>query len=551
MSATTTRLTALLAAVALVVSMPAAAAWAIEPPVVAEGPPPGDPEPAPDRPMRQVSDCVQTLALPGSDFREMPAGSQMMDMPAAWKESTGVGVVVGIIDTGVAAQPRLPHLMPGGDYVMGRGGDGLSDCDGHGTVVASLIGASPAGAPLPPKPAGALPPPEPPAPESSPPAAAGPAGPEPSVTPPPAPTTTSSSTAPAPVPPQRLESAAANAPAWGPAPQAPVIDKPLAPPVQEGLDALVGIAPDATLISIRQSAQTFGFAEPLAGENPQEIRRAGDINTLARSVVHMANLGAKVINISVMSCVPVGKPLDQTALGEAVRYAAVERDAVIITAAGNAGSEGCTGQNPDPFVGGPDPLGWDSVKTIATPAWFTDYVLAVSATDSFGVPLTGQSASLHGPWVGLAAPGTEIVGLSTSGELINASIDQDKVRPIAGSSFAAAYVSGTAALVRAKFPNLSAHQVIHRLQATAHPPPSGRDTVIGYGVVDPVAALTWDVEPGELLPPAAHKPLHVEPAPPAPDARPRVGAAVAAALAVVLIGLTSWAMTVKRRRGRL
>lgn len=547
MSATTTRLTALLAVAALVVSMPAAAAWAIEPPVVADGPPPGDPEPAPDRPMRQVSDCVQTLALPGSDFREMPPGSQMLDLPAAWAESTGVGVVVGIIDTGVAAQPRLPHLMPGGDYVMGRGGDGLSDCDGHGTVVASLIGASPAGAPLPPKPTGARPPGEPPAPEASPPA--GPAAPEPPA--PPSAPNTPSPAAPAPVPSRRFEPPAANAPAWGPAPEAPLIEKPLAPPAPEGLDALVGIAPDATLISIRQSAQTFGFAEPLAGENPQEIRRAGDINTLARAVVHMANLGAKVINISVMSCVPVGKPLDQTALGEAVRYAAVERDAVIITAAGNAGTEGCTGQNPDPVVGGPDPLGWDSVKTIATPAWFTDYVLAVSATDAFGVPLTGQAASLHGPWVGLAAPGTEIVGLSTSGQLINASIDQDKVRPISGSSFAAAYVSGTAALVRAKFPNLSAHQVIHRLQATAHPPPSGRDTVIGYGVVDPVAALTWDVDPGELLPPAAHKPLHVEPPPPAPDARPRSGAAIAAALAVVVLGLTSWVMTVKRRRGRL
>jgi membrane-anchored mycosin MYCP len=110
--------------------------------------------------------------------------------------------------------------------------------------------------------------------------------------------------------------------------------------------------------------------------------------------------------------------------------------------------------------------------------------------------LTGEAASLHGPWVGLAAPGTDIVGLSTSGQVINGSIDNDAVKPIAGSSFAAAFVSGVAALVRAKYPELSAHQVIRRLQATAHPPAGGRDSVVGYGVVDPVAALTWDVPRG-------------------------------------------------------
>ena len=70
--------------------------------------------------MKQVAGCVQTAVLPGSNFAELPPALQMLDMPAAWKESTGAGVVVGIIDTGVAPQPRLPHLVAGGDYVMGR-----------------------------------------------------------------------------------------------------------------------------------------------------------------------------------------------------------------------------------------------------------------------------------------------------------------------------------------------------------------------------------------------------------------------------------------------
>jgi membrane-anchored mycosin MYCP len=190
------------------------------------------------------------------------------------------------------------------------------------------------------------------------------------------------------------------------------------------------------------------------------------------------------------------------------------------------------------------------VQTIATPGWFGDYVLTVSATDNTGVPLTGQSASLHGPWVSLAAPGADIVGLSTSGQIVNGSVDNDKLKPIAGSSFASAFVAGAAALVRAKFPDLSAHQVIRRLEATAHPPAAGRDTVVGYGVVDPVAALTWDVPPGDWLAPGVQMPLHPAAAPPRPDARPRWGAAAVAGAASVVVAAVIWAATATRRRGR-
>ena len=42
--------------------------------------------------------------------------------------------------------------------------------------------------------------------------------------------------------------------------------------------------------------------------------------------MHAANLGARVINISLVSCIPVTKPADQDVLG-AARYAAVDRDA--------------------------------------------------------------------------------------------------------------------------------------------------------------------------------------------------------------------------------
>ncbi|MBT8228435.1 MAG: type VII secretion-associated serine protease, partial [Dactylosporangium sp.] len=59
-----------------------------------------------------------------------------------------------------------------------------------------------------------------------------------------------------------------------------------------------------------------------------------------------------------------------------------------------------------------------------------------------------------------------------------------------------AILAGVAALVRAKFPQLSAQEVIHRMTATAvDKGPAGRDELYGYGLVDPVAALTADVPP--------------------------------------------------------
>nr|VTP02293.1 putative subtilase-type serine protease precursor [Mycobacterium riyadhense] len=531
------RLAAGLTAVSAMVAVSGGVAGAVEPPEVPVGTAPADPAPEPDQPMRQIAACTVTGVLPGSDLRELPPALQLMNMAAAWKESTGTGVVVGIIDTGVAAQPRLPHLVAGGDYVMGRYGDGLADCDGHGTVVASLIGAAPSGAPLPAEPHGAAPAPPPP----------GAPAPAPVPPPPPPPTVTVTQTvSPPPPPPPEDEPAWIAAPAAGPGSGGAA---PLAPPPGGGPDGLIGVAPDAVLVSIRQTAQTFGLADPGFAENPEDIRRAGDINSLARAVVHAANLGVKVINISVVSCISVTKPQDQAALGAALRYAAVDRDVVIVTAAGNAGAQGCT-QNPDPVpANSDDPLGWESVSTIATPAWFSDYVLSVSATDTHGVPLTGQAASLHGPWVGIAAPGTDIVGLSTNGEIINGTVDNDTLHQIAGSSFSSAFVAGVAALVRAKFPQLSAYQVIHRLQATAHPPAAGHDTVVGYGVVDPLAALTWDVPAGALLAPGVLRgPLQLPAAPAQPDPRPGRVAGVITAAAVSTVLAVALAVTVLRRR---
>ena len=84
----------LVGTVALLAATSMGASWAITPPVVPPGPPPPDPAPAPDWPMKQTRACTLTGVVPGSDLRELPPALAMLDMTAAWQESTGAGVVV-------------------------------------------------------------------------------------------------------------------------------------------------------------------------------------------------------------------------------------------------------------------------------------------------------------------------------------------------------------------------------------------------------------------------------------------------------------------------
>lgn len=53
--------------------------------------------------------------------------------------ATGEDVTVAVIDTGVAPHPLIRNLVPGADFVTPTNPSPLSDCDGHGTVVAGII----------------------------------------------------------------------------------------------------------------------------------------------------------------------------------------------------------------------------------------------------------------------------------------------------------------------------------------------------------------------------------------------------------------------------
>lgn len=393
-----------------------ATALAVDPPVIDPGALPAGDD-GPEVPMRQNNGaCTPVFARDGSQFTDPPWASDVLRLGEARSWSQGQGVLVAIIDTGVNPSARVP-AEPGGDFVEAAG-DGLSDCDMHGSVVAAVI----AGRPRPD-------------------------------------------------------------------------------------DGFVGVAPQARLLSIRNASHHFS-PTPANRDDPNGSDLAVSIRTLARAVVRAADAGARVINISEDACVKLADRVDQQQLGAAIRYAAIDKDAVIVVAAGNtdpvANLAGSCTQNSPPVPSNPsDPLGWGQVQTVVTPAWFSPLVLPVGALGRDGAP---AALSMAGPWMGVTAPGVDITGLADD-HPVDSYAGRDGPTPIQGTSFASGFVAGVAALVRAKFPDLTAAQVRDRITRTARHPGPGWNGVQGYGAVDPVAALTWDVPVGPRSPQVRVKPV--------------------------------------------
>ncbi|WP_232663787.1 type VII secretion-associated serine protease mycosin [Pseudonocardia sp. TRM90224] len=111
-----------------------------EPPPVRSQPPPGH-RPGPAAGLLAPPRCTPWAAQPhdGPD----PVAERLR-LGAAHRLAKGKGQLIAVIDTGVAPHPQLgDRLRGGGDYIAG--GDGLDDCDGHGTAVAGILAANGAG----------------------------------------------------------------------------------------------------------------------------------------------------------------------------------------------------------------------------------------------------------------------------------------------------------------------------------------------------------------------------------------------------------------------
>jgi subtilisin family serine protease len=106
-----------------------------------------------------------------------------------------------------------------------------------------------------------------------------------------------------------------------------------------------------------------------------------------------------------------------------------------------------------------------------------------------------------------------------------------------GTSDATAIIAGVAALVRSKFPELSAREVIHRMTATAiDKGKPGRDEEYGFGIVNPVGALTADVPPLSESPSSGAPTTGAQPSQPKEDGSPALGWIIAALLAAAGTG---------------
>lgn len=393
-------------AAALVAVCPSA--WAISPPEVdpAAELPAGNT--GPSEPMSQRGECVTTGLTPDFEPATVPAAQSMLNLAGAWRFSRGEGQTVAVIGTGVQPGPRLPNVDGGGDYLADT--DGLTDCDGQGTLVAGIIAGQP------------------------------------------------------------------------------------------GDDGFSGVAPEARILAIRQASSMFAPSEP--AEDQEGARATIAVESLARAVVHAADEGARVITIPGATCLGADNTIDQSTLGAALRYAALDKDVVIIAAAGDVGAGGASGamacqSNPlNNAESAEDPRNWAGVTSVSTPSWWQPYVLSVGSLTPQGQP---SPFAMAGPWVGIAGPGQDIVSVSNApdGGLANGLPDRDGFVPINGSSYASGYVAGVAALVRSRFPDMPAAQVIERLTATAHNGAATPSNLVGAGTVDPVAALTWQLpEPG-------------------------------------------------------
>ncbi|MCG7579089.1 type VII secretion-associated serine protease mycosin [Mycolicibacterium sp. OfavD-34-C] len=283
-----------------------------------------------------------------------------------------------------------------------------------------------------------------------------------------------------------------------------------------------GIAPDVSIMAIRQSSNKFRADTDLAGSG------YGDVATLAAAVRTAADLGATVINISSVACLPADAALDDRALGAALAYAVDVKNVVVVTAAGNTDGPGqCPAGNPDASSD------WADVAVVASPAWYDDYVLTVASVGPGGL---ASPFTLAGPWVDVAAPGEDVVSLAAAGD--------DTVR-VSGTSYAAPTVSAVAALVRARYPELTARQVMRRIEDTARHPGAGWSPEVGHGLVDALAAVSGGSSP-HPTPVAA--PLTLTPAAPVTDTGARDSALRAAGICVALSVAVAAGARSRRRR---
>ncbi|MXQ63230.1 S8 family serine peptidase [Actinomadura rayongensis] len=253
-------------------------------------------------------------------------------------------------------------------------------------------------------------------------------------------------------------------------------------------DGVTGVAPEARLLSVRVILERD---EPGFTAFTREPRFAG---TIAAGIRYAVDHGADVLNLS------LGRSYPTRAEREAVAYA-LAHGTVVVAAAGNNGEDtrtpgpsrpACAPNAVQPHstaqplarsarLGGVEGMERSGCSAKAAtkftyPASFPG-VISVAAVDA-----NGQHAgfSNRNSAVVVSAPGVRIIGAGPGGQYWVGD----------GTSPATAFVSGVAALIRARHPRMAPALVEQAITTgTQHRPKRGYDTGVGFGRADAYAAL--------------------------------------------------------------
>ncbi|GAA0316757.1 hypothetical protein GCM10010151_03360 [Actinoallomurus spadix] len=195
---------------------------------------------------------------------------------------------------------------------------------------------------------------------------------------------------------------------------------------------MVGIAPEAKVLSIHSG-----------------------VEDLAPAIDYAIERGADVINVSQGLASPPAAGGCGTDLQRAISRA-IRKNIILTAAAGNDASIGVMNAEPALCPG----------------------FMAVGGVDYRFDPWVDSQPA---PYVAVAAPGVRVGSIGKNGAFIP---------NLEGTSGASALTAGVAALVRSKYPDMPAREVVQRIIGTARDVGTpGRDDKTGYGLIRPYHAL--------------------------------------------------------------
>ncbi|MDR0951194.1 MAG: type VII secretion protein EccB [Candidatus Ancillula sp.] len=211
--------------------------------------------------------------------------------------------------------------------------------------------------------------------------------------------------------------------------------------------ALIGLAKDSTILPVRVFVSSSANGANNGGPTPEKI---------AAGIRYAVNAGVNIINLSMSTNV------NSDDLKDAVEYAS-SKGVLIVASSGNR----TTSQ--------------DQTDSLRYPAAYSG-VLGVAAVNN---ELEPTNDSIHNSAVDIAAPGQAIAAPMKRG------IDCSYSKDAASSSFATAFVSATAALLKSETPSLSNSEIIWRLEAaSSRSNEDQRDNQVGWGVLNPLESMS-------------------------------------------------------------